>query len=313
LDNPGIIQVRDVTPADVDWLLMANNAVVPGVNHLERNDLADLLQMACYARLALVDGVPAGALIGLWPGAAYASANYRWFCQRFTRFFYVDRVMVADGARGKGIGRALYADVERFAKAKASSIALEVNSLPPNPVSLRFHQAAGFAPVGELAHDGGAKKVVLMMKALDGCVSSGERRALRAFGDPAVAAVFASYPDALREKLLALRDLIHEVAAQTEGVGRLEETLKWGQPGYQTPETKSGSTIRLGVTGDGRHAGLFVHCRTTIVSAFRNRFPDAFRYQGERAILFKEDEDLQPEKLRACIAHALTYHLKKRP
>ena len=65
------------------------------------------------------------------------------------------------------------------------------------------------------------------------------------FADPAVDAVFAAYPKPLKAKLLALRRLILDTAKKTEGVGALEETLKWGQPSYLTTLTKSGSTIRI--------------------------------------------------------------------
>ena len=54
--------------------------------------------------------------------------------------------------------------------------------------------------------------------------------------------VLSGYPAALRDALLELRALILEVALETEAVGRLEETLKWGQPSYLTPATKSGTT-----------------------------------------------------------------------
>lgn len=161
-----MIRVRDVQPDDVEWLLSLNNASVPNVNHLERGDLDDLLENAGYARLAIIGDKPLGALIGFWPDANYQSVHFRWFSDRFEHFFYVDRVIVADSARGKGVGQAIYADLEQFAKGHTDRIALEVNSLPPNPVSMRFHQAAGFAPVGELTHEGGQKKVVLMTKSL---------------------------------------------------------------------------------------------------------------------------------------------------
>lgn len=129
--------------------------------------------------------------------------------------------------------------------------------------------------------------------------------------NPAVAGAFQRFPDGIRAKLLELRDLIYDVAAATEGVGKLLETLKWGQPSYLTTETKSGSTLRLGATKDGRHAGLYVHCQTDILTSFQDRFPTAFNYQGRRGILFGEGDDLQAQKLRACIAHGLTYHLRK--
>ena len=63
--------------------------------------------------------------------------------------------------------------------------------------------------------------------------------------NPQVAAVFNNYPEKMRERLLFLRQLILETAAITEGVGQLEETLKWGEPSYLTPTTKSGSTVRI--------------------------------------------------------------------
>lgn len=63
--------------------------------------------------------------------------------------------------------------------------------------------------------------------------------------NPAVAAVFASYESSIRLELLAVRRLIFATAAETAGVGTLQETVKWGQPSYPTTETKSGATIRL--------------------------------------------------------------------
>lgn len=42
----------------------------------------------------------------------------------------------------------------------------------------------------------------------------------------AVAAVFATYPEKVREKLFAIRRLILETASVTEGVGPIEEALR---------------------------------------------------------------------------------------
>ena len=52
--------------------------------------------------------------------------------------------------------------------------------------------------------------------------------------NPAVAAKFQSYPLSMRTKLMALRELILETAADTAEVGEIEETLKWGEPAYLT-------------------------------------------------------------------------------
>lgn len=131
------------------------------------------------------------------------------------------------------------------------------------------------------------------------------------FSDPAVAAAFDRFPASARAGLLEMRDLIFDVAAETEGVGALQETLKWGQPAYLTPETKSGSTIRLGAPKDGGLA-LYTHCQTTIISDFRGLFPDAFTYEGNRAVRFAEGDDLKPRALSLLIKSALTYHVKAR-
>lgn len=74
------------------------------------------------------------------------------------------------------------------------------------------------------------------------------------FDEPNVERAFSAFPDEVKTGLLLLRALIFDVAARTEGVGRLEETLKWGQPAYLTPETKPGTTIRLGCPKAGGFA-----------------------------------------------------------
>jgi Domain of unknown function (DU1801) len=133
------------------------------------------------------------------------------------------------------------------------------------------------------------------------------------FSDPAVSAVFSSYPKPINAKLLALRRLIFDTAKMTEGVGRLEETLKWGQPSYLTPETKSGSTIRIDqIKSAGNQYAIYFHCQTDLVETFRELYPSEFSYEGNRCILLDAAEKLPEPALRHCVALALTYHLKKR-
>jgi hypothetical protein len=139
------------------------------------------------------------------------------------------------------------------------------------------------------------------------------KRPRSAFADPAVGAVFSAYPKTLRAKLLALRRLILETASATQGVGELEETLKWGQPSYLTTETESGSTIRIGeVKGGTDQYAMFVHCQTDLVATFREIYPKELTYGGNRSIVFNADDDVPEEALRHCVALALTYHLNKR-
>lgn len=108
---------------------------------------------------------------------------------------------------------------------------------------------------------------------------------------------------------MSLRALIFEVADTTSGVGLVHETLKWGQPAYLTSETKSGTTIRLGVPKLGGVA-LFTHCQTSVISDFQSLFPYDFTFDGNRAVVFP-DAHLPPlQQLEPLVRMALTYHLK---
>jgi len=137
---------------------------------------------------------------------------------------------------------------------------------------------------------------------------------MKPFGELAVSKVFSAYPKDVRERLLAVRDLIFATAKRIPEVGELEETLKWGQPSYLTSESKSGSTIRIDAirAKPGSYA-VYFHCQTTLVESFRQRFGPKFRYQANRALIFSGTEKLPTAELRECIAEALTYHVSKVP
>lgn len=123
------------------------------------------------------------------------------------------------------------------------------------------------------------------------------------FTDPAVEAVFATWPPALRDRLLDLRALIFETAA-----GPLSETLKWGQPAYRPIGTKAGTTVRIAaLKGSADGYALHFHCQTTLVPGFRDLYSDTLRFEGDRAILLSVGEAPPREVLAFCIGQALTY------
>lgn len=135
---------------------------------------------------------------------------------------------------------------------------------------------------------------------------------MRRFSDSDVASVFKAYPPALRHKLMDLRALVFDTAARTAGVGRLTETLKWGQPSYLTEETGSGTTVRIDrlKTGDGY--AVYFHCQSGLVGKFRELYPQTFAYDGQRAIVFAAGDRVPARELRHCLALALTHHARKK-
>lgn len=124
--------------------------------------------------------------------------------------------------------------------------------------------------------------------------------------DVTVALAFDSHPPAVRARLLALRGLVLDVAAQTEGVGPLTETLKWGQPSYLTQQSRSGTTVRVHAP-DAQTCGLYVHCQSQVVDAARAQGLK-LTFDGTRAALLPMDQPIAEADVRVFIALALTYH-----
>lgn len=161
------ITVRESRAEDPDALHLINEESVPGVGTLTRDRL-EALVVDSAATLVAVDahGRPTGFVLVMLEGLDYESLNYRWLSERYDRFAYVDRIAVAEAARGRRIGEALYAAaIEAFAGNRPVLLA-EVNLEPPNPGSLRFHKRLGFRAVGERWEADRSKGVVYLERAL---------------------------------------------------------------------------------------------------------------------------------------------------
>ena len=128
-----------------------------------------------------------------------------------------------------------------------------------------------------------------------------------------VASVFETYPKEIKSKLMLLRQLIFDVASRTDGVGELEETLKWGQPSYLTTQTQSGSLVRIDQikSQEGKYA-MFFHCQTTLVDTFKEMYRGRFEFGGNRSIIFNVKDKVSVADLSHCVSMALTYHLNKK-
>lgn len=127
--------------------------------------------------------------------------------------------------------------------------------------------------------------------------------------NPEVEEVFANYPDFVRDKMQYLRELVIETAEETEGLTKLEETLKWGEPGFVT---RNGSTLRMDwkEKAPDQYA-MYFQCTSRLVDTFRLVFGDKFQYEGNRAIVFQLNQEIPVPELKACIKASLTYHKVK--
>jgi hypothetical protein len=53
---------------------------------------------------------------------------------------------------------------------------------------------------------------------------------------------------------------------------------------------------------------MYFNCKTTLVDTFKTLFPNEFKFEGNRAIVFTESQVLPTDALAFCVGAALTYH-----
>lgn len=134
----------------------------------------------------------------------------------------------------------------------------------------------------------------------------------RKFQNLAVEEIFNTYPRRLKEKLLFIRQSIFQFAEEANEVGSIEEALKWGNPSYLTSAPKSGTTIRLSkVRSSSDKFAISVHCQTTLISEFKEIYPE-LTYEGNRSIILNTNSELPLEAIKHFISSALTYHYRKK-
>jgi predicted GNAT superfamily acetyltransferase len=169
---PGEAVIRPLVESDIEAVTVLNNDAYPAVPEATVDDMIGLVDAFDWCMVAEVNSEVVGFVMAVEPGKDYDSENYRFFESRGLPHFYIDRVVLGESARGKGLGKRLYSEL--FAEAKKRGyqrITCEVNLKPENPVSLAFHNSMGFVGVGVQDTKGGDVTVQL----LEAVVGSGDR------------------------------------------------------------------------------------------------------------------------------------------
>jgi uncharacterized protein len=145
-------------------VLALNNQHALELSWLDADRLVRLVSEAFLARrIGSVDAF----LLAFDQDSDYDSPNFLWFGARHRRFVYVDRIVVAPAARGRGHARRLYEDLFGEALRRGHDrVVCEVNLDPPNAASDAFHAALGFAEVGTARIHGGTKTVRYLARGL---------------------------------------------------------------------------------------------------------------------------------------------------
>jgi uncharacterized protein len=157
---PVLRPLRDTDVADVLWL---NEANVVNLAPMDEARLLYLRGLADRFDVVEVDGEFGGFVVTFQAGTTYDSENYRWFTDQGRDFYYLDRIVLREEYRRRGLGGFVYDEIERVAT-PYGRLSLEVNLVPRNEASLAFHARRGYVEVGQLGDD--EHRVSLMEKTL---------------------------------------------------------------------------------------------------------------------------------------------------
>jgi uncharacterized protein len=156
------VVIRDVGLGDFQAICALNLAEIRHTSPMDAGELAILADLACYHKVACVDGSISAFLLAICDHAPYENQNFTWFSRKYRRFIYVDRIVVSPAFRGLRVGTRLYEDLFRYARDNVIPVVTcEYNILPSNEPSRLFHDKFGFKEQGTqwVAH--GTKQVSL--------------------------------------------------------------------------------------------------------------------------------------------------------
>jgi hypothetical protein len=155
----------DLMPEDglPEALLALNNDFAVELSALNAEKAHHLVRHAFMARVIGHQAL----LLAFDQDAAYENPNFHWFKERYDRFIYIDRVVVAPARQGWGWARLLYESLfERARERGHAHVTCEINVDPPNPRSEAFHTGLGFEAVGQAILPGARKTVRYFCKAI---------------------------------------------------------------------------------------------------------------------------------------------------
>ena len=127
-----------------------NQTNAPEVGFLSSLDyLKELLEKSYVNFCVKNDNEIIGLMICFREGSDYSSKNYKFFKDNERNFLYIDRIVIKEEYRRKGIANYLYSSIEEIASELGSPLCCEVNTFPENKPSLEFHKKFGFVSIGK--------------------------------------------------------------------------------------------------------------------------------------------------------------------
>ena len=158
------MRIRKANTKDISVIQKLNEAEVPHVGSIRRKDFLRFLEISSHFVVIEIGEEIAGFMIFLREGVEYQSPNYGFFVNHYTKFEYVDRIVIKKEFQGQGLGKKLYNYL--FKLNETPLVCCEVNIKPENPNSMAFHKKMGFKEKGKLITHNGNKVVSMLVRSL---------------------------------------------------------------------------------------------------------------------------------------------------
>ena len=126
-----------------------NQQQVPKVGSVSLEEFINLIKISNISYGFIKKGICLGFVICLRENTNYQSINFKFFKKRHKKFFYIDRIAIANKYQSSGIGSNLYNKLLLIKNEFNIPICAEVNIHPPNEISINFHRKHGFSEITE--------------------------------------------------------------------------------------------------------------------------------------------------------------------
>jgi len=154
-----------ISRKDLSVIYTINQDNVPEVGFLQKIlELELLIDLSSSTYILRSNNSIEAFIILMRENNKYSSQNYAYFNSKYKSFLYIDRIAVKKSSRKKSLGSALYNEAIKQANVMKLPLCCEVNKIPPNIISMQFHNKFNFKKVDLNVFEEGKKEVFYLEK-----------------------------------------------------------------------------------------------------------------------------------------------------
>lgn len=146
----GDMMIRNAQKSDFPEILNLNQKDVEMLSPLDEDLLCKMDDLSEIFWVIEMDNETVAFILAFRDGCEYWSDNYKWFLDNYTNFIYIDRIVIDEGYRKRGLAQNLYENISDYASKNVYDlICAEIDIEPEyNHPSIGFHKKMGFREVG---------------------------------------------------------------------------------------------------------------------------------------------------------------------